>query len=84
MISVRPTEQPYGELRASVGNFGAYHVEGAFSGQIANGLTGMPIGMHLPTAGPMRTAVPTGNARDSISFLIVTAKRRSKFAKIHP
>jgi iron complex outermembrane receptor protein len=40
MISVRPTEQPYAELRASVGNFGAYHVEGAASGQIAPGLTG--------------------------------------------
>src|SRR5581483_49324 len=39
MISVRPTEQPYAELRASVGNFGAYHIEGAASGQIAPGLT---------------------------------------------
>ncbi len=38
MISVRPTDEPYGELRASVGNFGAYNVEGAVSGQVAPGL----------------------------------------------
>jgi iron complex outermembrane recepter protein len=38
MISVRPTDDPYGEMRASVGNFGAYTVEGAFSGQVAPGL----------------------------------------------
>ena len=38
MISVRPTEQPYGELRATVGNFGDYEIEGAVSGQVAPGL----------------------------------------------
>ena len=38
MISVRPTDDPYGELRASVGNFGAYNIEGAVSGQVAPGL----------------------------------------------
>jgi iron complex outermembrane recepter protein len=38
MISVRPTEDPYAELRASVGNFGAYTIEGAVSGQVAPGL----------------------------------------------
>jgi len=38
MISVRPTDEPYGEMRASVGNFGANDIEGAFSGQVAPGL----------------------------------------------
>jgi iron complex outermembrane receptor protein len=38
MISVRPTDQPYGEVRASVGNYGAYNIEGAVSGQVAPGL----------------------------------------------
>ena len=38
MISVRPTDQPYGEVRASVGNFGTYNIEGAVSGQVAPGL----------------------------------------------
>src|SRR6202789_1311669 len=38
MISVRPTDEPYGEMRASVGNFGANSIEGAFSGQVAPGL----------------------------------------------
>src|SRR5579871_301268 len=39
MISVRPTDHPYAELRASVGNFGAYHVEGAASDEILPGLS---------------------------------------------
>jgi iron complex outermembrane receptor protein len=38
MISVRPTDQPYAEVRASVGNYGAYDLEGAVSGQVAPGL----------------------------------------------
>ena len=38
MISVRPTDQPYGEVRATVGNFGHYDIEGAVSGQVAPGL----------------------------------------------
>jgi iron complex outermembrane receptor protein len=38
MISVRPTDQPYAELRATVENFGAYTIEGAASGQVAPGL----------------------------------------------
>src|SRR5580658_1784563 len=38
MISVRPTDHPYAELRASVGNFGANAIEGAVSGQVAPGL----------------------------------------------
>ena len=38
MISVRPTDSPYAEIRATVGNFGTYTVEGAASGQIAPGL----------------------------------------------
>jgi iron complex outermembrane receptor protein len=39
MISVRPTDEPYAEVRASVSNFDYYHVEAAVSGTIANGLT---------------------------------------------
>jgi len=39
MISVRPTEQPYAELRAEVANFGAWNIEGAVSGEVAPGLT---------------------------------------------
>jgi iron complex outermembrane receptor protein len=38
MISVRPTDTPYAELRATVGNFQTYDIEGAASGQIAPGL----------------------------------------------
>jgi len=38
MISVRPTDEPYGEVRASVGNFGAYELQGAVSGQVTPGL----------------------------------------------
>jgi iron complex outermembrane recepter protein len=38
MISVRPTDQPYGEVRATVGNFGTANIEGAVSGQVAPGL----------------------------------------------
>ena len=38
MISVRPTDQPYAEFRATVGNFGHYELEGAASGQVAPGL----------------------------------------------
>ncbi len=39
MISVRPTSQPYAELRGTVSNFNHYELEGAVSGQIAPGLT---------------------------------------------
>ena len=38
MISVRPTDHPYAEVRAQVGNFGVYDIEGAVSGQVAPGL----------------------------------------------
>jgi len=38
MIRVRPTDHPYAELRATVGNFGTYTIEGAASGQVAPGL----------------------------------------------
>jgi iron complex outermembrane receptor protein len=38
MISVRPTDQPYAEIRATLGNFGTEDIEGAASGQIAPGL----------------------------------------------
>jgi len=38
MISVRPTDQPYAEVRATVGNFGTGVIEGAASTQIAPGL----------------------------------------------
>jgi iron complex outermembrane receptor protein len=37
-ISVRPTDQPYAEVRARVANFGTYNVEAAVSGQVAPGL----------------------------------------------
>jgi iron complex outermembrane receptor protein len=39
MLSVRPTDHPYAELRATVGNFGFYHVEGAASDEILPGLS---------------------------------------------
>jgi iron complex outermembrane receptor protein len=39
MISVRPTEKLYGEMRASAANYGHYEVEGAFSGPIVPGIT---------------------------------------------
>jgi len=38
MISVRPTDQPYAEVRATLGNFGTENIEAAASGQIAPGL----------------------------------------------
>ncbi len=38
MLSVRPTDEPYAELRATVGNFGTHTIEGAVSGQVAPGL----------------------------------------------
>jgi iron complex outermembrane receptor protein len=38
MVSVRPTDHPYAEVRASVGNFGSYNIEGAASGEVAPGL----------------------------------------------
>ncbi len=38
MISVRPTDSPYAEVRASVANFGAYELQGAVSGQVAPNL----------------------------------------------
>jgi len=38
MISVRPTDTPYAEVRATVADYGHYEVEGAASGQIAPGL----------------------------------------------
>src|SRR6185312_9291246 len=38
MISVRPTDHPYGEMRATFANFGTYNIEGAFSTQVAPGL----------------------------------------------
>ncbi|HEX5263210.1 MAG TPA: hypothetical protein VFW13_06775, partial [Phenylobacterium sp.] len=38
MISVRPTDHPYAEVRAEVANFGTYNIEGAVSGQVAPGL----------------------------------------------
>jgi iron complex outermembrane receptor protein len=38
MISVRPTDEPYAELRATIGNFGTHVIEGAISGQVAPGL----------------------------------------------
>ncbi|HEX4198996.1 MAG TPA: TonB-dependent receptor [Caulobacteraceae bacterium] len=39
MIAVRPTDHPYAEVRASVGNFQSYEVEAAASDEIAPGLT---------------------------------------------
>jgi iron complex outermembrane receptor protein len=38
MISVRPTDDPYAELRATIGSFGTHVIEGAISGQVAPGL----------------------------------------------
>ena len=38
MISVRPTDTPYAEIRANIANFGTYNIEGAVSGQVAPGL----------------------------------------------
>ena len=38
MLSVRPTDEPYAELRATIGNFGTWNIEGAVSGQVAPGL----------------------------------------------
>ena len=38
MISVRPTDQPYAEVRATLGNYGTENIEAAASGQIAPGL----------------------------------------------
>jgi iron complex outermembrane receptor protein len=38
MISVRPTDDPYAELRATIGEFGTHVIEGAISGQVAPGL----------------------------------------------
>src|SRR5580704_4807979 len=38
MLSVRPTDEPYAELRATIGNFGTHVIEGAISGQVAPGL----------------------------------------------
>jgi iron complex outermembrane receptor protein len=38
MLSVRPTDAPYAEVRATAGNFGHTEVEGAVSGQVVPGL----------------------------------------------
>ena len=38
MISVRPTVDPYAEVRASVGNYETYNLEAAASGEIAPGV----------------------------------------------
>src|SRR3984885_3673533 len=38
MISVKPTDEPYAELRATIGSFGTHTIEGAISGQVAPGL----------------------------------------------
>jgi iron complex outermembrane receptor protein len=38
MISVRPTVDPYAEVRASVGNYSTYNLEAAASGEIAPGI----------------------------------------------
>jgi iron complex outermembrane receptor protein len=37
-IDIRPTDQPYAEVRGTVGNYDHYEVEGAVSGQVAPGL----------------------------------------------
>jgi iron complex outermembrane receptor protein len=37
-ISVRPTDDPYAEIRVSGGNYGRYNIEGAVSGNIAPGV----------------------------------------------
>lgn len=39
MISVRPTDHPYAEVRATFANYATYNVEAAASGEIAPGLT---------------------------------------------
>src|SRR5215469_16213893 len=39
MISVRPTDTPYAEVRGVLGNFDTYNIEAAASGPIAPGLT---------------------------------------------
>ncbi len=46
MIDVRPTDTPYAEVRATVGNFGTYKIEGAASGPIAPNLTGRIAGFY--------------------------------------
>lgn len=46
MIDVRPTDQPYAEVRATVGNFNTYKLEGAASGPLAPGLTGRIAGFY--------------------------------------
>ncbi len=38
MISVRPTDTPYAELRTTIANFGTYNFEGAVSGEVAPGV----------------------------------------------
>jgi iron complex outermembrane receptor protein len=38
MISVRPTVDPYAEVRASIGNYSTYNLEAAASGEIAPGI----------------------------------------------
>ncbi len=38
MISVRPTDTPYAEVRVNIANFQTYNVEGAASGQVLPGL----------------------------------------------
>jgi iron complex outermembrane receptor protein len=40
MISVRPTNHPYAEVRATIGNYNHYEIEGAASDEIAPGLDG--------------------------------------------
>jgi iron complex outermembrane receptor protein len=47
MISVRPTEHPYAELRATLGSYGLWNIEGAASDQIAPGLTARIAGSYL-------------------------------------
>ena len=47
MISVRPTDHPYAELRATGGSFGLWNIEGAASDQIAPGLTARIAGSWL-------------------------------------
>ncbi|HLK25044.1 MAG TPA: TonB-dependent receptor [Caulobacteraceae bacterium] len=44
MIAVRPTDHPYAELRATVGNYDSYEIEGAASDQIAPGLDARIVG----------------------------------------
>jgi iron complex outermembrane receptor protein len=39
MISVRPTDEPYAEIRGTVSNFGFHEVEAAMSGTVAPNLT---------------------------------------------